>query len=289
MKTIYILLTGQIKMPHLFDRIIKEYLSLINNYNLKIILSTWSTEIPKLNNAIYKNRIISRIYKPLKDNGDGNIIAQAYLYRKGIEYIKNIEEDNVKDLYILKSRPDVIIKSHLLKQVFEMKLKLENDKILNYKIWTGWAHAIKPFYLEDAYFYSHYDTMIKLMYFDNNMFKRENLGQGISHIRRFIMPFLIHYPILNEYINNKNNYTVNLHRSFITLKDKYIYNLLETYYNILNKYFVIYLDTGNSVYFRLWNTKRLEINYNDSLETISRKHFDAYLKLIHDNSKINFK
>lgn len=288
MKTIYILLTGQIKIPNLFDNVIKEYISLLNKYNLKIVFPTWSSELNNLKRSQYKKHIIEIIYGPLKDNGDGNIIAQAFLYRKGIEYITNIEKDNYEELYIFKSRPDVLIKASLLKQVFEMDLTIKDDEILDYKIWTGWAHATKPFYFEDAYFYSHYETMIKLQNFDNQIFKREYLGQGISHIRRFIEPFLNNYPILNDYINDKNNLTLDMHKSHIDLTDPYLNELFMTYYQILQKYFVIYLDEPDSVTFRLWNTKKLEINYNDTIEQISRKHFNCYLKLIHNNKLINF-
>ena len=289
MKTIYILLTGQIKIPNLFDKIIEQYLNLLNTHNIKILLCTWSTELNKLKSSKYKNKIISKIYGPLKDNGDGNIIAQASLYRNGIKYIKEIEEDDFENVFILKSRPDVLIKKEFLKEIFNMDLKIKiKDPILKYKIWTGWAHATKPFYLEDAYFYSNYYTMSELQYFDEDIFKRKNIGQGISHIRRFIIPFLYEYPILIDYITNKNNLTENLHKSKIDLTDKYQFELFSTYYKILNEYFVIYLTDNTQLKFRLWNTKRLEINYNHSLSKISQTYFNTNLKLIHNNKLFDF-
>lgn len=290
MKTIYILLTGQIKTPQKFDKIIEQYVNLLNTHNIKILLCTWSTELNKLKSSKYNNKIISKIYGPLKDNGDGNIIAQASLYRKGIAYIKDIEEEDFENVFILKSRPDVLIKTEFLKEIFNMDLKIKiKDPILKYKIWTGWAHATKPFYLEDAYFYSNYYTMSELQYFDENMFKRENIGQGISHIRRFIIPFLYEYPILIDYITNENNFTESLHNSKVDLTDKYQFELFSTYYKILNEYFVIYLKDNTQIDFRLWNTKRLEINYNHSLSKISQTFFKTNLKLIHNNKLFDFK
>jgi hypothetical protein len=214
MKQIFILMTGQIKLPYLFNKIITEY-NKINN--IKIIFCTWKGQMKiydKTINQINKKNIKLIISKELKDNGDGNIIAQAYQYRKGMEYIKN----NTKDLnntFILKTRPDVFIRANFFNEIINMNLKIDNGNSLEYKIWTGWTHAIKPFYLEDSYFYSHYNTMIKLLDFDKNIFKRENLGQGISHIRRFIIPFFNEYPDLFDYINNKNNFTKELEKKSI--------------------------------------------------------------------------
>lgn len=280
MKTIYILLTGQIKLPNIFNNVINEYKKLKKKYKIKILLTTWKSEEKK-----NKNKDIETLYLwdgLNKNPGDGNIISQAIQYRKGMEYIEKDIKDK-SNLFILKSRPDVLIKSEFLEKIINLNYKLKDEDILKYKIWTGWAHAIKPFYLEDAYFYSHYDTMKRLKDFDNNMFKREHLGQGISHIRRFIQPFLNKYEILNDYINNNNNLTNGMEKLPIDLKDEYTNNLIKTYYEIINKYFYIFLEKNNDIIFRPWNTKKLEINYKDSIENISKKSFNCNLKLIHNN------
>lgn len=279
----YILLTGQIKLPDIFNNVINEYIKLKNNFNISILLVTWKNQKNKFKQTNHFKTIY--LNEP-KYTGEGNIIAQAIQFRKGLEYIeKDIHDKN--NLFILKSRPDVIIKSQFLSKIFKINLKC-NSSLFSHKIWTGWAHATKPFYLEDAYFYSHYHTIKKLQYFDNPIFQKSNLGMGISHIRRFIYPFLDQFPILKDYINNKNNLSLHLCESKLDFNNLYLKKLFKTYYQILDKYFFIYLENNNDIIFRTWNQKiYYEINYNDSLQDISKQKFKVNLKLIYNKSLFN--
>lgn len=51
---------------------------------------------------------------------------------------------------------DVFIDNHQLNYIFsqDYKINLKNTPF-PYKIWIPWTHITKPFYMEDACFYSH--------------------------------------------------------------------------------------------------------------------------------------
>jgi len=275
----YIIFTGLFKDKMKFSYSLIDLLSIANEFNIKkIFFITWPSEIAKMKDdrllQLKRHKLIRFItIKRLRNNGFGNFLAQMAHYNKALEEVKSImNHDN--DNYILKSRTDVSIQINFLKQIFLYDYKLEPNKFLSHKIWIPWAHKTKPFYFEDATFYSHFDSMEKLYSIKN--FNIKQIGQGITHIRRFINPFLGNNKY-SEFCNiirtNKNNINI---QSVSGNYDKLISSpigevLLKNYYDILNKYFYVYTETPESINFRIWNKQQclgmnLHIMYNNEIK-----------------------
>lgn len=279
MKNIFILLTGQVKIQKIFNNILKNLYKIKSNNNFiirEIIIVTWNNQKKKIGNL--KNITILS-YPEIIDKGDGNILAQMYHYKKGLDYIKS---KNIKNTFILKSRCDVILDTLFLEKIFNYNYNL-NNKLLTHKIWIPWAHAIKPFYLGDSCFFSSLSVMSKL-YNINSIYERKNLHMGLTHIRRFINPFLNTYPILQKYIKNYNNLSKGMQTIILNLNNKYMKELIKTYYIILDKYFYINTEKSTDIIFRKWTDKSLEINYNLNLQQVSK--INHSLKLIYLNDYI---
>ena len=255
----YIIFTGLFKDKMMFSRSLSNLLHIANDFNIKkIFFITWPSEIAKMKDAhllqLKKHKLIKFItIKRIRDKGFGNYLAQMTHYKKALEEVKSIM-NNDNENYILKSRTDVSIQINFLKQIFLHDYKLEPNKFLSHKIWIPWAHKTKPFYFEDATFYSHFDSMEKL--YSIRKFNIKQIGQGITHIRRFINPFLgnnEYSDFCNIILTNKNNL------NFKSLNGKYnelISSsqgeiLMKNYYDILNKYFYVYTETPESITFRI--------------------------------------
>jgi hypothetical protein len=261
MRDIYVLIHGQNRLPKIFVDNINLFNKLLKDGVIKkVIVSTWigehSIEFKKHCNFTYLE------LPKLIENGHGNWIAQMTNYEHAYKYIRSIAK-NPDDTYILKSRPDAFMSEKFLKHVIQKDLTCTGN-IFKRKIWIPWAELIKPMYFGDELFFGHLDDMGK-MYNYNKVYKQETLGQGVTHIRRFIEPFVKEYPILKDYIENKNNLNVhilvindlNKIKSLDVKSYKYFILLISTYYQILNTYFDIETDV-TGIIFRQWS------NYNQS-------------------------
>ena len=106
---------------------------------------------------------------------------------------------------------DVFIDNHQLDYIFSQNYKLNlQNTLFQYKIWIPWAHITKPFYMEDACFYSHISVLKKLSPYVGNLFKQ----QGHSHIRWFLLlareyNLYGHPKTYNNYENMNSNFILN--------------------------------------------------------------------------------
>lgn len=261
MRDVYVLIHGQIRVPNIYVKNINLFNKLLKEDIIqKVIVCTWIGEHPI---DFKKHCNFTYLELPrLKDNGYGNWIAQMTNYKHAFKYIKSISE-NPNDTFILKSRPDAYMTESFFKHIINKPL-ISGGNIFKHKIWIPWAEMIKPMYLGDELFFGHLNDMEK-MYNFNEIYKSDILGQGVAHIRRYINPFLNEYPILKDYIENKNNLNVNilvvndLNRMRNLSNEIYLYfiKLIKTYYIILNKYFDIETKV-DCIVFRQWS------NYNQS-------------------------
>lgn len=270
MRDIYLLIHGQIRVPQVFIKNINLFIKLLQENVIKqVIVSTWIDEHPI---EFKKHNHFTYIELPkLKDNGHGNWIAQMKNYEAGYKYIKSIAE-NPENTFILKGRPDAYMSEEFLKNVINKPL-ISKGPIFKHKIWIPWAEMIKPMYFGDELFFGHLEDMEK-MYNFNDIYQHDLVGQGITHIRRYIDPFLEHYPIFKEYIENKNNLNVyilvvkDLQKLKTLTKEAYPYfiRLVRTYYEILDKYFDIDTKVGE-ITFRQWSCYPAEhrVNSEESL------------------------
>lgn len=268
MKDIFIIFTGLIRHTDKLNKSLNDLIKLKDKYNIKkIFILTWKGQNYK--NQILNNNLIKYIeYQNLKDLGGGNHLAQMFHYKKGLELVNNYKTEN--DKYILKTRTDVYINPDFYDTIFNYNYNI-NSNILTHKIWVPWVHKTKPFYFEDSLFFSHINSMEKLYNIDN-IFKLKNIGQGITHIRRFITPFLNNIKY-KEYCNNLLQNKDNLMIRSLKLNINEIKNIkngkefIDYYYEILNKYFYIKTDNNNSIIFRNWNKMNNNLNkqYNFDL------------------------
>lgn len=280
-----LLFTGQVKSKEVvnplavFNKSLEDALALQESGELDgVIWSTWEHEEEEFVKTkllqVPRGLNFTCISQPsLEDNGLGNIKAQMSTFNSGV-YLAN--EVYSEDCLILKSRPDGYIKPDFIKKVLNLDYSLSSDaKILPHKIWTPWFNMLKPFYLEDSFFASKASSMTKLHNTDG-MFVYEKMGQGISHIRRFIYPFLDSYPILKKYISNHLGATFELQRNYSlegvqgdTLD--YFTELYATYYHILDKFFIIKED-GDSITHYSWHEHPFERRFRDELSFTYNSH-----------------
>ena len=270
MREIYVLIHGQVRSPTVYIKNINLYNKLLNeNVIQKVIVCTWIGEHP-LEFKKHCNFTYLELPK-LKDNGHGNWIAQMVNYEQGFKYIRSIAKDP-ENTFILKGRPDAYMSEKFFKKVINKPL-VSGGPIFRNKIWIPWAEMIKPMYFGDELFFGHMEDMEK-MYNFNDVYKQETLGQGVTHIRRFINPFMENYPIFKDYIENKNN--LNVHILVINdlkklkelTKEAYPYfiELVATYYKVLNNYFDIDTEVGE-IEFRQWSNYD-QSQYVDTNESI---------------------
>lgn len=252
---VIVLFTGLYRNPKLFDMSIK---NMKKNKQIKeIVFVTWEN--------ININKDITIIKVPLlKNNGRGNYLAQMLHYDKGIQYINKKYNNNC---YILKTRSDLYIKHCFMEKLFKLQLK-------DHQIWIPWAHKTKPFYIPDTTFFGKLEIMNKYINYEPNIYP-QNLGQGITHIRRFITPFQNmdkYKSFCNEILQNANNKTIkSIHTS--------IPEWQKLYNELLNEYFIILTEEPDSISFRSWNKmdnmlnkrKNLYLIYSNNAKEIDNK------------------
>ncbi len=261
-----ILIIGQNKNMKLFEKSIK--LFLLRNDITDIILVTWNStdiEFVKHNTSIKKILVSNKKFSL-------SIQYQKYLYDIGIEYIdNNYKEDNI---FILKTRMDVFIDNHQLNYIFsqDYKINLKNTSF-PYKIWTPWTHITKPFYMEDACFYSHISVMKKLSPYVGELFN----DQGHSHVRWFLL--LAREYNLYEEDNTYNDYK-DMNSKFIL--NEITKNILIKYRECVKNHFIINtLEQG--ILFRDWNRKDFYKISNTSILNIIENKAKKNLKIVYNN------
>lgn len=261
-----ILIIGQNKNDRLFRESIELYL--LRNDIRDIILVTWNStdiEFVKHNTSIKKILVSNKKF-------DLSSQYQKYLYDIGIEYIdNNYKEENI---FILKTRMDVFIGDHQLNYIFsqDYKINLKNTSF-QYKIWIPWAHITKPFYMEDACFYSHISVMKKLSPYVDELFH----DQGHSHIRWFLL--LAREYNLYEETNTYNDYK-NMNSKFIL--NEITKNILIKYRECVKHHFII-ITLKEGILFRKWNNINFYKKPSNSIINIIKNLANSNLKIVYNN------
>jgi len=188
--------------------------------------------------------------------GHGNCWVQV----QQLEHALNSLPDE-EDVFVLKTRPDVIISIELIKKIFEtistQPINCPQTGLRN-RLWYPWFDLTKPFYIADECFAGHLSDLKKFINYRTREYSHYFLG--ITHVRRSIEPFLEPYPLLQDYLKNEGDCLrsltslgINRQRNALELLKTDLYlNYLAHYYFILHKYFFISSPSGH-VKFRPWS------------------------------------
>ncbi len=221
-----VLIIGQNKNPKNFTKSLDIYL---NNENIsKILIVTWrNTKGIKFNSS----KVL--LFKIPEIKCKSSYDYQKKLFRIGIRAIHKRYGD---DVYILKTRMDIIINNHLLDFILNQNYKIDSyiSPLFKYKIWIAWIHLTKPFYIGDCCFYSHISVMKNIAPEYSSKYKYVKLGQGHVEIRWFLELNKLYniYESSDEFHKYKN-----MQKEFI-LDDK-TKKMLLRYKDCINKHFII--------------------------------------------------
>lgn len=239
----------------------------------QVIFITWKGEMNKIKNKktlnTFKKLKVFSMAKIAKPSG-GHYKEQMSQYRQGMDYIKSISKTS--DYFVMKTRTDVYIKPKMFNEIIVTDLEIKDDPIMSHKVWIPWVHKIKPFYFEDAIFYSHVKSM-DLMINDEKIFDVKKVGQGITHIRRFINPFLNkpeYKELCDAILNDKDNIMSRCQNmSEEQMKTNETSKMMfEEYHKILSKYYYVHTPEQDSITFRIWNKKNHKQNMKHNLNII---------------------
>lgn len=173
----------------------------------EIILSTWIGEIdayPDLRDVLTQSGIDIIENKPINQTSVGNILQQQKCLDSGMTALKD------KSYPILKIRTDKCF--HLLDsflKYIEANNSLQKRSTLNgvfdYKIIIQMVSISIPFLVADKIFLGSYNDLRKLTFhtdfYDNGCIFHKTLG---AENRWFLMPFILQYPVIRDFIANVN-------------------------------------------------------------------------------------
>lgn len=269
-----VLFLGLVRKPDTFKKSVNDFLKLREQGLVnQIIFSTWDYEVeknPEMIDFLKKNdvKIIASV-EP-KERGVGNIWCQMISLEKALDKVDD-------DRFVMKTRSDVYINPRFLRKLFSEKeklLKITNHlpkgDIFKYKIWVHYYELKTPFHMgEESLFGNKHDMKHMVNY--ETLYDNIKVGDAVSHIRRFINPFIREYPILYKYLTkyskdswlktftiwfSHNIYEVRgsklsrkvssqnkFQRIHKKMKDDNFLDVLAAYYSIIHSHF--YID-GNS-------------------------------------------
>jgi len=203
-KAVDVVFTGLLREPEMFKKTLLDLIEFRKQGLVdKIIFSTWEGEVqknPEMQAYMKENNIEVLESKEPEVRGLGNVWCQMISFD---EALKKTTEGR----FVLKTRTDVYINPKFLKQLFierENVLKITKDlpkgNIFKYKIWIYYYEIKTPFHIGDECFFGYRDDLKHMINYEKKYDTDYRIGGGISHIRRFINPFLKDYPILYRFL-----------------------------------------------------------------------------------------
>ncbi|WP_262690022.1 hypothetical protein [Kordiimonas aestuarii] len=221
-------------------------------------LVTWTDQVdrhPGLRKKLDSHGIELIELPPISVKSHGNIIQQMRQFYHGLLGLG-------RNTYVLKTRTDLVIDPDFIRILVREKKYREKvitpNRVFHRKIWVPYFEITKPFYISDECFAGYVDDLWQLYNLDSSYdHQYANIGVGITHIRRFIPPFLKQYPLLEDYLNVAGycGWRKGCERfSYLQhcLQSKVYLAFLAVYYTVLNSHFIVDLRaTPNQVQFRL--------------------------------------
>lgn len=248
MKPINIIFTGLVRNPELFVKSIEDLAKFRQEKMVdKIIFSSWLGEIDKYE-GLRKTLEGCNCYlieSEQPPRAPGNIWHQMKALYLGLQLIKD-------NSYCLKTRPDLFINSKFIRKLISdrgylnIHLQDDHDQIFEKKIGIPYFEITKPFYMSDECFFGKTVDIKKLVNFDASYDVLYNIDCGITHIRRFIHPFVQKMPLLKHYLKYavySGHFTASRFDILnYNIKSSFYLRCLATYYQILHTYFRVESD-----------------------------------------------
>lgn len=247
LRSINVIFTGLVRDSKLFVKSIKDLVKFRRENMIdKIIFSTWKGEIDKYVGLrdVLEDCDCYLIESELSPVSPGNIWHQMKSLYLGLHMIKD-------DSYCLKTRADLFIKPEFIRKLItdEDYLNInstDNHNILFKKIWIPYFEITKPFYMSDECFFGKTIDIKKLVNFDASYDILYDIDCGITHIRRFIHPFVQTIPFLKQYLKfaaYSGHFTPFRFKILeYNLKSNFYLYCLAIYYQIVHTYFRVESD-----------------------------------------------
>tara|TARA_B110000261_G_C13095633_1_gene361729 strand:- start:1143 stop:2147 length:1005 start_codon:yes stop_codon:yes gene_type:complete len=207
-----------------------------NNINIIEIENLSIDEIKKIDPIIE-----SRPRNNLRKNTLSGLSLWRPMYslKKGLELL---EENS----YVLKTRADILMSYELLKKIFtEYKIKLENNDLLEYKIWSSGFNEKELLLIMDFTFAGKREDLLKTCHMNGEyLIWGKNNSSGVNNYNTlwWMDIFYKKYPTIKNYYEKYVNKNCEM-----KFRDEDLYReCIKLYYQILDTYFII--DSGINEY-----------------------------------------
>ena len=199
-----ILFTGLVREPEMFKKSILDFRELQRKRIVnKIYFSTWKGEVeeyPEIKRFLKEQGVVVIESDEPKVRGLGNIWCQMKSLEVGLQ---NIPDNH----FVLKTRADVYINPDFLNMLFSQKdkllkipIELPKGNLFKHRVWIHYYEVKTPFHMGEECFFGFKDDLRYLFNYEDAYDTDYRIGGGISHIRRFIHPFIQDYPIFETFL-----------------------------------------------------------------------------------------
>ena len=290
---INIIIVGQLKNIQLYLRSI-EVFTKMESVN-EIIQVIWDKEAIQHGDLIEMARAsgVNVIIQPEPKNLSSKVFYQMKALELGLDAVTD------KSLPIFKTRADLYIQEEALIKITKLDRTFLNDqKLMEQKIWVPWFELTKPYYIADECFFSNYNDAVKLYNYDDSFDHLHPGDAGISHIRRFIglddMKSESVELVLKRFLITGHG-TVKRRRILdFNLSCREFLEGIIAYYNFIETNFVVGLEGRYDEYiiFRKWSRPNRNLTGNIIDDFDIKKSFDRMSGAImshHDNNIPNYK
>jgi hypothetical protein len=131
------------------------------------------------------------------------------------------------------------------------------------RIWVPWFEITKPFYLGDEAFCGQARDLGQLVNYDTRYDAVYDVDAGISHLRRFMQPFIGQHPIFSAYLEHGGRTGHASPQRFailhMALRTKFYLGVLASYYFLLSAHHRIdSTAVPNQIVFRDWSIPKAQ-------------------------------
>ena len=260
MKSITVLLVGQVRNQHVLMRSIENLVTLRNRGLVnQVILATWAEERRKIEHLLPR-LAAAGVTVVGADEPDAQWFVPGHLMHqmRGVDLALETVEDTA---WVLRARPDLLIEVDMVASLAAADMSLDPScagGALAHKLWVPFVELCQPLCISDITYFGCYADIVKLQNFDfYHEVARTHLEMSPgakpitsydAEVRRYAPAFFDAYPVLYEYYRIYNRFflgILEMRRSMIrTLHQEVFYwQYMAIYFDILKKYFLIGQDT----------------------------------------------